>query len=186
MLKNVLTIFSYKQKQSQTFAKGIVSRDDNLVLSVGKRRWSLKLYVPSKKLVGRNVWLFSPVYSSIIDQWFEQSFIIHPSSMRTAGGRQQPTRDTRRVKPFAQIQHRGRILGHNWDKSLKSFPPCYSQSPLLTHFTSLPLGKSVLKLVCNVNIVYGNLSRLCPETSTKLYVHEFGFCREDGGLLQMR
>jgi hypothetical protein len=26
---------------------------------------------------------------------------------------------------------RGRILGHNWDKSLKSFPPCYSQSPLL-------------------------------------------------------
>ncbi len=29
------------------------------------------------------------------------------------------------------MQHRGRILGHNWDKSLKSFPPCYSQSPLL-------------------------------------------------------
>ncbi len=25
---------------------------------------------------------------------------------------------------------RGRILGRNWDKSLKSFPPCYSQSPL--------------------------------------------------------
>jgi hypothetical protein len=21
--------------------------------------------------------------------------------------------------------HRGRILGHNWDKSFKSFPPCY-------------------------------------------------------------
>ncbi len=33
--------------------------------------------------------------------------------------------------------------------------------------------------VCNVNIVHGNLTfenstRLCPETSTKLYVHEFG------------
>jgi hypothetical protein len=45
-----------------------------------------------------------------------------------------------------------------------------------------------LKLVCNVNIVYGNLkyensSRLCPETSTKLYVHEFGFCREEGGAI---
>ncbi len=43
-----------------------------------------------------------------------------------------------------------------------------------------PLNKSDLKLVCNVNIVYkkpqvGELSRLCPETSTKLYVHEFGF-----------
>ncbi len=25
----------------------------------------------------------------------------------------------------------GRILGRKWDKSLKSFPPCYSQSPLL-------------------------------------------------------
>jgi hypothetical protein len=38
-----------------------------------------------------------------------------------------------------------------------------------------------LKLVFNVNIVYGNLKsedsqdRLCPETSTKLYVHEFSF-----------
>jgi hypothetical protein len=77
--------------------------------------------------------------------------------MRTAGGRQQPTQDTRRVKPFAQIQHRDRILGRNWDKSLKRIPPCYSQSPLLTDFTPLSFGKSGLKLVCNVNIVYGNL-----------------------------
>ncbi len=30
-------------------------------------------------------------------------------------------------------QRRGRILGRNWDKS---FPPCYSQSPLLTDFYS--------------------------------------------------
>jgi hypothetical protein len=29
----------------------------------------------------------------------------------------------------------GRILERNWDKSLKSFLPCYSQSPLLTDFT---------------------------------------------------
>jgi hypothetical protein len=52
---------------------------------------------------------------------------------------------------------RGRILEHNWDKSLQSFPPCYSQSPLLTDFIPLPLSKSGLKLVCNVNIVCGNL-----------------------------
>ncbi len=28
------------------------------------------------------------------------------------------------------VLYRGRILGQNPDKSLKSFPPCYSQSPL--------------------------------------------------------
>ncbi len=50
----------------------------------------------------------------------------------------------------------GRILGRNWYENLKSFPPCYSQSPLLTDFTPPP-PKNGLKLVCNVNIVYGNL-----------------------------
>ncbi len=40
------------------------------------------------------------------------------------------------------------FLDVNWDKSLKSFPPCYSQSPP-------PLSKSGLKLVCYVNIAYG-------------------------------
>ncbi len=61
-------------------------------------------------------------------------------------------------------------------KSLKS-SSCYSQSPLRQILLPLPLSISGLKLVCNVNIVYGNLKseRLCPETSTKLYVHEFGF-----------
>ncbi len=44
-----------------------------------------------------------------------------------------------------------------------------------------PLSKSGLKLVCNINIVYGNLKSeksqdyVCPETSTKLFFHEFGF-----------
>jgi hypothetical protein len=47
-------------------------------------------------------------------------------------------------------------------------------------FYSPPLSKSGLKLVCNVSIAYGNITsdlkiRLCPETSTKLYVHKFGF-----------
>ncbi len=30
-------------------------------------------------------------------------------------------------------QTRGRILGRNWGKSCNSFPPCYSQLPLLTY-----------------------------------------------------
>jgi hypothetical protein len=58
---------------------------------------------------------------------------------------------------FATGHYKGRILGRNWDKSLKSFPHCYS----LTDFTPPPPPptprKSGLKLVCNVNIVYGNL-----------------------------
>ncbi len=50
------------------------------------------------------------------------------------------------------VPARGRILGRNWDNSFKSFPPCHSQSP------PPPLSKkSSLKLVCNVNIVNGNL-----------------------------
>ncbi len=67
--------------------------------------------------------------------------------------------------------NRVRILGCNWDKS-----PCYnSQSPLLTN-PPPPPSKSGLKLVC---IVWysetSTLRRLCPETSTKLHVHELGF-----------
>jgi hypothetical protein len=57
------------------------------------------------------------------------------------------------------IMYRGRILGRNWDKSLRSFPPCFSQSSLLTDFTPHPPSerKSWLKLVCNLNIVYENI-----------------------------
>ncbi len=51
----------------------------------------------------------------------------------------------------------GQILGRNWDKSL-NFPLCYSQSPQITDvLPPSPLSKSGLKLVCDVNIVYGNL-----------------------------
>jgi hypothetical protein len=94
---------------------------------------------------------------------------------------------SRTTTPFVQYfimfsLYGGRIHRRNWDKSLKSFPPYYSQSPLLTGFTTPPPPptKSGLKLVCNVNIIYGKpqvweLSRSCPETSTTLYVHEFGF-----------
>jgi hypothetical protein len=52
---------------------------------------------------------------------------------------------------------RGRILGRNWDQSLQSFHPCYSQSPLLWIYPPPPLSKRRSKLVCDVNIVYGSL-----------------------------
>ncbi len=63
-------------------------------------------------------------------------------------------------KCITSLESRGRILGRNRDKSLKSFPPCHSksQSSLITDFTPPYLSKSGLKLVCNVNIVFGNLT----------------------------
>ncbi len=72
------------------------------------------------------------------------------------------------------------------------FPPCYSQSPLqlCLRFTQ-PLTVSVKEkggkpyrkpypLLHGLRNPYRNLKselpRLCPETSTWLEVHEFGFC----------
>ncbi len=60
---------------------------------------------------------------------------------------------------------RGRILGGNWDKSLQSFPPCYSQSLLPTDFTPPPPWAKVgWNLLVIVNTEYSNweLSILCP------------------------
>ncbi len=53
----------------------------------------------------------------------------------------------------------GRILGRYWDKSLESFPPCYSQSPLLTNLTQIfrtELG------VYDVNLLLCHLPRPDP------------------------
>ncbi len=91
--------------------------------------------------------------------------------------------------------NRGPILGLNPDKSLKSFPPCYSMAPLYsialrflflhTHATSRKekWGKpdrNPYQLPYGLRNPYRNLksrelSRLYPETSMKLHVHEFGF-----------
>jgi hypothetical protein len=88
----------------------------------------------------------------------------------------------------------------------KSFPPCYSKSPLL-HCLGISISSYSNNLLCISSnsrscTVYlkekggkpdrklyplhcglrkkpqvWELSRLCPETSTKLHVHEFGFSR---------
>ncbi len=54
-------------------------------------------------------------------------------------------------------ESRGRILGRNWDKSLSSYPPLFTVTSTNGFYLSPSLSKSGLKLVCNVNIVYGNL-----------------------------
>jgi hypothetical protein len=82
----------------------------------------------------------------------------------------------------------------NPDKSVKSFPPCYSQSPLklCLEISISSNSHNLLKfLLYTVKEKGGKPNRkpyippteasslkilkLCPETSTKLYVHEFGF-----------
>jgi hypothetical protein len=56
---------------------------------------------------------------------------LNENSMDTLGGGE---RRRYYVRPHSFLQatagFRGRFLGRNPDKSLKSFPPCYSQSPL--------------------------------------------------------
>ncbi len=76
------------------------------------------------------------------------------------------------------MAYRGQILGRNWDKSLKSFPSCYSQSPLLTGFTLRQQKWFETGLKCKHCIQkcqVWELLRLCLKTTTKLYVHEFSF-----------
>jgi hypothetical protein len=66
------------------------------------------------------------------------------------------------------ILHSRNIFFNNvYSNCLDFLPPCYSHSPILTNFTAFPpLSKSCLKLVCNVNTVYGNLkSENSQETS---------------------
>ncbi len=98
------------------------------------------------------------------------------------------------------VQHWGQILGQNPDKTPKSFPPWYSQSPVqlcLDIFISSN-SHNLLQWLQYTGKEKGGkpdrtippslwfkkstqkhqvweLSRLCLETSTKLYVHEFGF-----------
>jgi hypothetical protein len=52
---------------------------------------------------------------------------------------------------FAHISTRGRILGRNPDKSLKSFPPCYSKSPVYSfalRFIFLPNHATSYSFYC--------------------------------------
>ncbi len=67
---------------------------------------------------------------------------------------------------------RPNFLGRNWDKRFQSFPPCYLQSPLLQILlnaggggggVSKILSTCIMKLDCNVNIVYGSLKLENPQ-----------------------
>jgi hypothetical protein len=75
----------------------------------------------------------------------------------------------------------GRILGRNWDKSIQSSSLLFTQSPLQTDFTYPPpieqkwFETASQCLQCIRKPQVWELSRLCPEPSTKFYVHEFGF-----------
>jgi hypothetical protein len=126
-------------------------------------------------------------------QWMRGRVIFWPIAVcHKFGYTQKIMRLFGRMGPEVHLSSRNLSLRsnfeRNWDKRLKGFsslPFTDSQSPLLTDFLPPPppLSNSGLKLVWNVNIVYGNLwelSRLCPEASMKLYVDEFGFCTQQG------
>ncbi len=92
-------------------------------------------------------------------------------------------------------------FGRNPNKSLKSFPPCYSRLQLLCIEISISSksrnlspfllrgeeenlkdNHTALLMVKECHIEkpqVWELSRLCPETSLNLYVHEFCFCTEN-------
>jgi hypothetical protein len=105
----------------------------------------------------------------------------------------------------ALIYTRGRILGINPAKSPKSFPPCYSKSPLqlCLEISISSKSRNLFQFVQCITVhckgerrktwqktahpslclrnPYRNpqvweLSGLCPITSKKLYIHKFGFC----------
>jgi hypothetical protein len=58
---------------------------------------------------------------------------------RTLSYRRRPGPRTLFYKRGSLRVVRGRILGRNWDHfSLKSFPHCYSKSPLITDLTPFP------------------------------------------------
>jgi hypothetical protein len=85
---------------------------------------------------------------------------------------------------YRAYQFRGRIPGRNSDKSLKTFPPCYSQSPLVYSFAfEISIYSNSRNLKSENSQDYAQkpqvweLKRLCPEPLTKSYVHEFGFSR---------
>jgi hypothetical protein len=70
---------------------------------------------------------------------------------------------------------RGRILGQNPDKSLKSFSPCYSQLPLLLCFEiSISLNpRNLLQFLRTVQLVY-NVKEKGGKHDRKLYPVPYG------------
>jgi hypothetical protein len=61
------------------------------------------------------------------------------------------------------------------EKILEFFSLLLTETTSNGFYSPSPLSKSGLKLVCNDKLHVCELSRLCSETSTKLYVHELGF-----------
>jgi hypothetical protein len=58
------------------------------------------------------------------------------------------------------LQYRGRILGHNWDKSQEFSSLLFTVTSTNGFYPPPPPSKSGLKLVCNVRIVYTEISNL--------------------------
>jgi hypothetical protein len=86
---------------------------------------------------------------------FGASSVVPSDNIDSLSGGNTIFRDKRTfylVVKYKTRETRRRILGRNWDKSLKSFPPCYSQLPLLR---ILPPKQA---RILDTNDLYGNLA----------------------------
>jgi hypothetical protein len=128
---------------------------------------SARLYEARRFLV-TNIWVPSnsshDFLTSTKNLFFEVR-VMYFSSKKSSKGRTLLdvffTFEKINVAKFHQAE--GRILVRKWDKSLESFPPCFSEAP-----PPHPPSKSGLKLVCDVNIVHGNLkSENCQDYAQK-------------------
>ncbi len=174
----------YKHKKWLTLNATYLSGTRPLRKDYFKNGMALKRKIGNKKQVLLALLLHKGISNhSMMDlaaiglsEWTQQKILRHLANLRQLRYRE--------CLHSMKKQPRGRVREHNGDKSLKSFAPCYIFTVTSNDgFYSSPhsLRKNGLKLVCSLNIVYirkpqvWELSRLCPETSTKLYIHEFGF-----------
>ncbi len=74
--------------------------------------------------------------------------------------------------------NRGRILGRNWDKVVRVSSLLFKVTSTNGFYSPSPpsLSKSGLKMVCNVNIVYGNLKSEKPQRNCTFMNSSSGDC----------
>jgi hypothetical protein len=102
--------------QSRSRDHGLINKERLLIRMKFTGSFVNKRCCPAGKV-------FSPYRTGFSTLYFSYLYIFY--SVRLALWRLNCT----------HLDTRGQIFECNWEKSLKSLPPCYIQSPLLTDFT---------------------------------------------------
>jgi hypothetical protein len=115
--------------------------------------------------------------------WLTKSALVYMSPNAGKGGA--------RCLTLSANEYRGRILGRNPDKSLKSFPPCYSQSPLqLCLEISISSNSRPYLLPYGLKKSHTETSslktlKIMPRNLNEVCVHEFGFSCAHGAEINL-